>query len=112
VLLYSGTVRGHVCAPGPGSTLALDGPCVFVTAGYLGSPSDVEWRAFAGGAAANPLAGDASPTLAQGSILLRAYETQLGGTVAASFSPGSTLVLDAPGHPPVTIEGSVSVPLQ
>ena len=111
ILLYSGSVHGHVCSPGPGSMIALDSPCVFVTATYLGASTDTEWRAFAG-AAANPFTGDASPAAAHGSLLLTSYDPQVGGAVSASFAAGSSLVLDAPGHPPVAIAGSVSVSLQ
>jgi hypothetical protein len=99
ILLYSGDHHGSTCGIGPGSKLALDGPCVSVIAAYGSGGAETEWEALGGASA-------------QGSLVVGSFGTMYGATVSVSFSPGSSIVLDTPDHPLVAISGNVTLPLQ
>jgi hypothetical protein len=99
IALFVGDFHGTACAVGPGSKLALDGPCVSVTVAYGEAAGNAEWQA-SGGVAS------------QGSLIVGSYGTTPGSPISVSFSPGASLVLDAPSHPLVSISGSASAPLQ
>ena len=100
ISLFVGSVHGTACAVGPGSKLALAGPCVSVTVAYGEAAGIAEWQASGGVASA------------QGSLIVGSYGTTPGSPISVSFSPGASLVLDAPSHPLVSISGSASAPLQ
>jgi hypothetical protein len=112
IFLYTGINREAACGIGPGSKLDLGGPCVFVAVGYGATGNPPEWRAFGGAAVGSPIEGGASAADAQGELVVESFGTTLGTTISVSFTPGSSLVLDAPTHPVVSISGSVTVPLE
>jgi hypothetical protein len=89
--------------------LALDGPCVLVTAEYEASDGVAEWKAFGGTAVA--LDGGVGAG-AVGALVIESANTAYGQLFSVSFSAGSSLVLDAPSRPLVGISGSASAPVQ
>ncbi len=111
VLFYESSSDGGRCGPVAGATLPLSSPCLFVSASYGEKSSAPEWRAFAGGGYTAGAAREAGATAAMGSLSVPAFGIQPGSTVSITFEPGATLVLDAPGHPQVAIEGSVTAPV-
>jgi hypothetical protein len=112
IFLYTGINREAACGIGPGSKLDLGGPCVFVAVSYGATGNLPEWKAFGGAGAGSPVEGGASAAGARGELIVESFGTTLGATVGVSFSPGSSLVLDAPTYPAVSISGSVTAPVE
>jgi hypothetical protein len=124
ILFFTKSTGGALCGIGPGSKLALDGPCLVIAAAYGKEGQPPQWQAYAGtGAptftfdAGKPGDGGmldeaGSPPNAQGMLTVGSFGTQFGGTLSVTFDPGSTLVLDQPGYPQASISGTISVPIE
>jgi hypothetical protein len=115
IILYENQIGDTKCAPAAGSKLALDGPCVFVSATYISSDNKYVWQAFGGTGAKAPFPsateGGAVPT-ATGTITVGSYGSSLGNPVSVTFSPDSTLIVNEPGYPRASITGSVTAAVE